>query len=62
MATESLYSTLKGTLNELLEPNDFKISTWMAMGAALLVTGQLYLHFSWLKILPFSISFIALQR
>jgi len=57
MATKSISSTLKDTLNELLEPNDFKISTWMAMGAALLVIGQSYLHFGWIKMLPFSYLF-----
>jgi len=54
MAIDSIYSTLKNTLNELLEPNDFKISTWMAMGAALLVIGQSYFHFGWIEMLPFS--------
>lgn len=54
MATKSIYSTLKDIFNELLEPNDFEISTWMAMGVALLVIGQSYLHLSWIKELPFS--------
>lgn len=46
MATKSICSTLKDIFNELLEPNDFEISTWMAMGVAVLVIGQSYLHLS----------------
>lgn len=35
--------TIKETLNELFEPNDFNISTWMAMGSMVLLCSQLFL-------------------
>lgn len=50
----AMFSTIKATLNELLEPNDFKISTWMAMGAGLLLLCQLYLPSSFSSLLPLS--------
>ena len=43
MSTQSLLVTAKEILCELLEPNDFKTSTWMAMGACLLLLSQYYL-------------------
>ena len=43
MSFGSVFSTIRDALNELLEPNDFKISTWMAMGALLLLVAQSYL-------------------
>ncbi|KAL8747866.1 MAG: hypothetical protein Q9190_000314 [Brigantiaea leucoxantha] len=43
MPSHSLFRTICDVLNELLEPNDFKVSTWMAMGAVLLLLSQTYL-------------------
>lgn len=54
MATGSIYSTPKDTVNELLDFDDFKVSIRMATAAALLVIGQSYWHFGWIKVLPFS--------
>ena len=43
MSSQTLFVTAKEILCELLEPNDFNSSTWMAMGASLLLLGQYYL-------------------
>lgn len=50
----AVISTIQATLNELLEPNDFKISTWMAMGAGLLLLCQSYLSPGLSSLLPLS--------
>ena len=43
MSISSALSTVRDIFNELFEPNDFKISTWMAIGAVLLLACQSYL-------------------
>ena len=36
----NIFSTAKEICNELFEPNDFKLTTWLAMGASLLLVAQ----------------------
>ena len=48
----SSLKTIQDVFNELFEPNDFKISTWMAMGGVFVVTCQAYLPNSWGSWLP----------
>ena len=52
MSPQSFASNLLEVVNELLEPNDFKISTWMAMGATLMLLAQWYLPASLGSSLP----------
>ena len=52
MSSQSFASSLLEIVNELLEPNDFKISTWMAMGATLMLLAQCYLPASLGSSLP----------
>ncbi|KAL8702000.1 MAG: hypothetical protein Q9201_004622 [Fulgogasparrea decipioides] len=52
MSVQSLYSATRDILNELLEPQDFKISTWMAFGATLLLLSQSFLPSSLSNLLP----------
>lgn len=49
---QSYYATTRGILNELFEPQDFKLSTWMAFGATLLLISQSYLPPSVSNFLP----------
>ncbi|KAL9132083.1 MAG: hypothetical protein Q9217_000119 [Psora testacea] len=54
MGLPATIKTMGDVFNELTEPNDFKISTWMAMGAALLLLSQAYLPIglgSWIPLL-----------
>ena len=44
-------------LGELLEPNDFNISTWMAMGACVMLLGQRFLPHVLGSWLPFAYLF-----
>ena len=43
MSPQSFLVTTQQVLGELLEPNDFNISTWMAMGACVMFLGQRFL-------------------
>ena len=43
MSLKSFLVATQQILGELLEPNDFNISTWMAMGACVMLLGQRFL-------------------
>lgn len=53
MSIKSFLVTTQETLGEILEPNDFNISTWMAAGACVMLLGQRFLPYalgSWLPV------------
>lgn len=52
MSSQSFASSLLDIVKELLEPNDFNISTWMAMGATIMLLLQCYLPASLGSSLP----------